>query len=207
MHSHNCIALLAMLTDPDWDDDFDLDDMLDLRKDTNGACTRFCADLLPGSVTHNRSWLSLTATTTITKGATSVEEAFGLLELCNNWEVWCEIAEKKADNPGLKDSELGLAKKPRWTFRGPGEESSAMVEGWKREGHSEFNKLHGRVLEDRASELGKEFERKFQETQRAKDAELNGKRGRKRKNNNSNRDDVVPAANLLDSSVAQRAQV
>lgn len=96
---------------------------------------------------------------------------------------------------------------PKWTVRKKGEGMGCMVEGWKKEGHEEFAKLHQLVLEDRSSEHGKAFEQRFLQHQKEVDERQMEKRGQKRKAAQQRTDNVVYSVNLLDELVEQTAAV
>ena len=144
----------------------ELKDIMDLRKDTKGAYTRFCEDILPGANTHRkRDWLMRTASVKVSTVSNTVEEAWALLELSNNWLVWLEIANWKKENPDKQEKEMGkTTNQPKWTNDA---KQNDTVEGWRKEGHSEFLRLHNLVREDRASDHGERFEAEFAKKQHA----------------------------------------
>ncbi len=161
----------------------ELDDILEVRKDEKGAYTKFCADILPGAVTRPRNnWLARTAVEGVSGACNTVEEAFALLELENNWNVWREIADWKAANPGKKEMEMGKPEtKPKWTVRQDADSQvkHELVEGWRKEGHTRFCELHKLVKHDRESRGGQEFELAF--TIKQKTECETARMGRKRK--------------------------
>ncbi len=170
------------------DDPPTLDDILELRRNKNGAYEKFCAFILPGAVTvKSKSWEGETGYNAVSKLANSVEEAFALLELKNNWEVWTEIAVWLDENVGKKLEDMeGTASKPIYTHRDKDRDSGkVMVEGWLPEGHQWFKDWHDKVVADRSSQVGKAFEEVFKtkqyERMEASSASGTKQSGKKRK--------------------------
>ena len=156
-----------------------LADILEMRANKNGAYNVFCGTLLAGAVSMNqRKWLRATATQPVSQVSNSVEEAFALLELENNWDVWEEIAQWLDDNPGKTEKDMEKHEnQPKYTTKadqtGTAGGNIALVEGWQLAGHNRFAELHARVVEDRRSRVGMEFESQFQGIQREVET-LNG---------------------------------
>ena len=154
------------------EDSATLEDILALRANRNGAYKRFCSSILAGAMGMNpRKWLRATATRSVTDVCNSVEETFVLLELENNWAVWKEIAEWLDDNPGMTEKDMGKPKNhPIYTTRpdpnsGGNNNNTRLVEGWSVAGHNRYAELHAKVLEDRGTERGKNFESMFKQSQ------------------------------------------
>ena len=105
-----------------------------------------------------------------------MEEAFALLELENNWEVWREIAQWLEDNDGKTEKDMGeRTNQPKYTTKGDpadGRKSSILVDGWQLAGHERFAQLHAMVVADRDSSSGKQFEQDFKQRQFQKELEF-----------------------------------
>ena len=170
-----------------------LHDILQLRKDVNGAYTIFCSEILPSGVSGNGNkkwWLNETSMHPVSEVATSLEEAFTLLELKNNWKVWEELVNWKRENPNESMDNYDGKEKPLWTVRRAGNAGGDLIEGWRAEGHTELVRLHKEVRADRISAAGRVFETKFENRQNEDD--LKSRAGRKRKRMN------VPAVEHVD---------
>ena len=80
--------------------------------------------------------------------------------------------------------------KLKWTVRQDANDETkhALMEGWRKEGHTKFKQLHEQVTIDRATRGGKDFENDFMRRQKEECAAT--KSGRKRKATNA--EDLIP---------------
>ena len=104
------------------------------------------------------------------------DEAFALLLLSNSWEVFKEYAVVKASQ---EMSGTKLVAKPKYTSKRGG---SRRFEGWTRAGIAEYNTLCQRIVQDRNSDMGEQFESEFLEFMKEQN-------GNKRKRNDESQEE------------------
>ena len=109
-----------------------IEDVFDLRKDTNGAYTLFCDHVL-AAVVGKSLWKTKSVGLRISTIATVSDEAFALLLLLNSWDVWNE-------------SNTASNKQARYTRNGAGTKKG---EGWTMDGLVKFNEFAIMVRRDR----------------------------------------------------------
>lgn len=119
------------------------------------AYLQFCYTILP-LVLGRKVWKLFPTKTKLTKIASPTDEAWGLLVLENNWEMWEQQA--RCRNKGIKWSEIPKyeQKKTKWTHNSIGRERFL---GWDSDGVKRFNELTNQICEDRAEH--EEFDSTF----------------------------------------------
>jgi hypothetical protein len=115
------------------------EEIMKLRKNVNGAYTKFCDDVL-SQVVGRQDWKQNCGKKMLREYASASDEAFGLLILENSWMMWKEMAEK-TDH----DGEV-ITNKTKYTLNGAGTKKNG---GWKHEGIKRFNELAQMVKADR----------------------------------------------------------
>ena len=140
----------------------DLDDVFELRRNTDGAYTIFCDHILSAVVGKNL-WKSKSAGFTISKIATVSDEAFALLLLVNSWDLWTET------------DATATTKQSKYTRNGAGTKKN---EGWTRDGLVRFNELAKMVKMDRSMPHATTFEADYMAEKESKIA-IKGRRREK----------------------------
>jgi len=127
----------------------DWKDVMELRKNKNLAYDKFCNVLLP-SVVGRLKWKRYAHKKLLRQFVTPTDEALCLLLLENNWNRWKDIASGKKE-------ELASTK-----FTAEGKGSQALeFKGWSDAGYERFNELCRKVIADRDSSEGEEFEKAY----------------------------------------------
>ena len=135
-----------------------LQDVLQLRENTNEAYVVFCEKIL-SQVVGKAIWKEKSDTMKMSKVATVSDEAFALLILENSYELWDDLAQHDGE-AGYK-SQL----KTLYTKNGAG---TKKYQGWAPEGITRFRALVEEVKKDRATPNGKMFEREQRNQKAAK---------------------------------------
>ena len=131
-------------------------DILDLRKDTNSAYSKFfCLHFLKPMVT-DKIWKERCHSSELSHEdfVTVTDESFALLVLENNWDFW--VAKGEDDEATAGDNP------PRYTNES---RTSGKGRGWNDEGKIRLNELRKMVTKDRAASHAAEFEKDFLENQ------------------------------------------
>lgn len=141
-------------------DDFPaLKDIMDMRKDTNGAYSKFfCLHMLRPVVTE-KAWKAISHRQKLSHKdfVTVTDESFALVILENNWTLWTEQGEDSGATAAMFP--------PKYT----GEAKVAgRNKGWSLEGKKRLNLLTGNVREDRAMPHASVFEDAFLEARKTK---------------------------------------
>lgn len=126
-------------------------------------------------VAGKKEWKKDKYSCRVSKAVTVSDEAFALLLLNNSWEVFQEYANN--ENQGQEGARINA--KPKFTAKRGG---SRRFEGWSRAGIAEYNNLCQRIVADRNSDMGEQFEIEFLEY-------MKDKCGNKRKHNDDSLDD------------------
>jgi hypothetical protein len=116
-----------------------LDQVLEMRDDTEGAYSLFC-DCVLSHVIGRDVWKKHSHTHKLPTIATVSDEAFAIFLLENSWEVWVAMAAKE-----------GVIPERNYSVRGPG---TKKLQGWTEEGIERFNKLFDMVLKNRTDNKG-----------------------------------------------------
>ena len=133
-----------------------LENILDLRKDTNDAYSKFfCLHFLKPMVT-DKIWKERCHSNVLSDEdfVTITDESFALLVLENNWDFW--VAKGKDDEATAEDNP------PKYTNEA---KSSGKGKGWNDEGKIRLNELIKMVKKDRAASHATKFEEVFLQNQ------------------------------------------
>ena len=153
-----------------------LGEILSLRVDRS-AYTFFCDHLL-GAVTGMKKFAKASRSRWISNIATISDEAFALVLLENNYEVWVDMQTRGVTKGSSVD--------PKYTNGGNsvGNGRSRKYKGWSDEGIERYNELFDRVKKDRENNTF--FDRYYMEKRYEEWEEAGGnKRKRKREIENS----------------------
>ena len=108
--------------------------------------TKFC-DYFLSCVVGRSSYKQNMAAMTITDLATSSDEAFAILCIENNIDVWeynCAIEKAKQSVEPLPEDERSKKPVPKYTGNSV-EDTGGKHQGWSEEGISRFNELHNSI--------------------------------------------------------------
>jgi hypothetical protein len=122
----------------------ELADILGLRK---GSAYKFFADKCLECVAGKKAWKTKRATETMTSATTKTDEAFALLLLENNYEIWRHSVATTSDDGDYATETADL--KPKYTS-GKKAGGSRRHEGWSEAGIERFNELTELVRKDRS---------------------------------------------------------
>jgi hypothetical protein len=121
-----------------------LDEILKLRqlpRNSNNRAFTFIVEHLAGAVIGQRKWKTGRCYTTLSKSMSVSDEAFMLLLLENQYEMW-------------KDSETTRVGRGKYTENAPNKKFC----GWSKDGIRRFNQLHVQVRDNRNKQYCKEVE-------------------------------------------------
>jgi hypothetical protein len=135
----------------------------------------FFLDNILECVAGKKEWKKDKLSCKVSKAVTVSDEAFALLLLSNSWEVFEEYATNEKNNNFKRD----IKAKAKYTSKRGG---SRRFEGWTQEGIALYNKLSQRIVADRNSLMGEQFEIEFMGLMREK-------YGNKRKRNGEGEDE------------------
>jgi hypothetical protein len=120
-----------------------LDSILEMRENKEDSYQIFCDHVLSQVVGKN-DWKTRAGKEMISSIATVSDEAFAILLVENNYQVWEDDALGTCGEGGVKASS-------RYTVNGAG---TKKYQGWTREGLKRFNTLAAMVHADRISNKG-----------------------------------------------------
>lgn len=143
-----------------------MDDILEMRKNTNNAYELFCERLL-SHIVGKVDWKTKGSTEMISTIATVSDEAFAILTLESNYSLW------KEDVLGVTGG--GTKAVSRYTQNGAG---TKKYQGWTDEGLRRFNVLAAMVHADRVHDNGV-FELMIKEKKMTEENKKTGRRKRR----------------------------
>jgi hypothetical protein len=140
-------------------------DILQMRENKEDSYRIFCDHVLSQVVGKN-DWKTRAGKETISSIATVSDEAFSILLLENNYQVW------KEDALGACGEGQGVKASSKYTVNGAG---TRKYQGWTPEGLKRFNTLAAMVHADRISNNGT-FEKMIKDNKLAAENRRKGKK-------------------------------
>ena len=159
---------------------YSMDEFEKLRRNEDVMVMKHFMDNYVSAVVGKQKFKRAASIALLSSFVTVSDEAFALLTIKNNWEVW----PAKFRNKGKDQDDMEPIPRTKYTNR---RRYGKLRDGWTKDGQREFLKYYNMVTDDRRSAEGIEMEKKLLEIYRGECSN----RGMPMETNDDEDDDIV----------------